>query len=351
MGKDTKKVCIGLSGGVDSLAAAILLKGQGYRCRAVFMDAGVLPAERLEDARAGANALGIEFDILDVSKSFEPIIRYFCSQYQSGRTPNPCVMCNRQVKFGLLPAYARSKGADFFATGHYARVVKNGGVAGLLEAKDKAKDQSYALAMIDRAVLEHLLLPLGTVSKQDSLSIVRDLGIKAEQRKESQDICFVPDGDYAAAVQRYSAQRLREGRIEDNQGRQLGRHHGIHRYTIGQRRKIGVAMGRPYYVTGIDTANNTIRLGPKEQLMHSFLQASGVNWLTDKIEKAFHGVVKIRYNGRAEPAKVVPQGNTFRVEFDEAVAAITPGQLACVYLRTRKGLRVAGGGWIDKGFS
>jgi tRNA-specific 2-thiouridylase len=257
-------------------------------------------------------------------------------------------VCNRLIKFGKLWDFARSQGARFLATGHYARVLKKNGQAGLYEAVGTAKDQSYALAMIDRNVLRHLILPMGSYSKTQARQIAANLGLGTECSRESQEICFIPNDDYTAVLEQLHPDAARRGAIVDESGRILGEHNGAHRFTIGQRRGLRVAMGRPYYVTQIDAASNTITLGPEEQLMHSRLIATGVNWLVDEPAKAFSATVRIRYNDDGAPAKVVPQHGGVLVDFGEPTRAITPGQLAAFYMDEGPDARLIGGGWIDK---
>jgi len=339
---------VALSGGVDSSAAAALLLQAGYRCTGVFMITSNHNRHAQTEARRVADKLGIKLHALDLRRDFERILDYFCSEYRRGRTPNPCVLCNRLIKFGKLWDFARSQGARFLATGHYARMLKKNGQAGLYEAVGTAKDQSYALAMIDRNALRHLILPMGSYSKTQARQIAANLGLGTECSRESQEICFIPNDDYTAVLEQLHPDAARRGAIVDESGRILGEHNGAHRFTIGQRRGLRVAMGRPYYVTQIDAASNTITLGPEEQLMHSRLIATGVNWLVDEPAKAFSATVRIRYNDDGAPAKVVPQHGGVLVDFGEPTRAITPGQLAAFYMDEGPDARLIGGGWIDK---
>jgi len=340
-----KKVFVALSGGVDSSTAAALLLEAGYDCSAVFMITNGRAAQARTDAERVASKLGIKLYVPDLRSDFEQVLDYFCDEYKSGRTPNPCVFCNRFIKFGKVFDFARAAGADFFATGHYARVLKTDDGIGLYAA-DTAKDQSYALAMIRREVLRHLLLPIGDRDKDRTRQIAASFALGTQHKAESQEICFIPDNDYAAVIEQGHPELAREGNIVDSSGKILGRHNGTHRFTIGQRRGLRVAMGRAYYVTGIDAASNTVTLGPKNEVMHGRLSTSNVNWLCDMPQSSFEAKVKIRYNSAAAAAIVKADGNGAVVRFDEPVWAITPGQLAAFYVRDQLGQRLVGGGWI-----
>jgi tRNA-specific 2-thiouridylase len=300
------------------------------------------------DAEAVAKTLGIELHVLDLREDFEQILDYFCSEYRRGRTPNPCVLCNRLIKFGKLWDFARNRGAHSLATGHYARILKHDGDVGLYEAVDAAKDQSYVLAMINKDLLPNIILPMGDYSKEQTRRMAAEFDLGTEHHEESQEICFIPDDDYAAVLEQRCPELARKGDIVDSTGKILGEHSGVHRYTIGQRRGLRVAMGRPYYVTKIDAESNTVTLGPKEEVMHTRLRATRTNWLTEKPASPFRAKVKIRYNDRGASATVVPQENGATVEFDEPASAITPGQLAAFYIQDAGRSRVIGGGWIDK---
>lgn len=299
------------------------------------------------DAEKVARKLGIKLYVLDLRGEFEQILNYFCSEYKRGRTPNPCVLCNRGIKFGRLLNFAQDNGAESFATGHYARIMEVSGCAGLYEAADARKDQSYALAMIDKKTLAYIILPMGEYSKEQTREMARKFGLGLEGKKESQEICFIPDNDYAAVLETRWPELVRKGKIIDEHGKVLGEHNGIHRFTIGQRQGLRVAMGKPYYVVKIDAETNTVTLGPKEEVMHRKLSATGVNWLIDRPGSSFRARVKVRYNNKGAQAIVSPQGENVRIEFDEPISAITPGQLAVFYIQEEENSRVAGGGWIE----
>lgn len=343
------KVLVALSGGVDSSTAAALLLQAGFECAGVFMITNDNAAHAQNDAQQVAEKLGIKLHILDLRNDFKHILDYFCDEYRKGRTPNPCVLCNSRIKFGKLWDFAQSMGTQLFATGHYARILKHNKQTGLYEGTDPAKDQSYALSMIDRNVLPHIILPMGDYSKDQTREMAAKFGLGTAHKAESQEICFIPNDDYVAMLEQRCPELVSEGDIVDSNGRILGKHNGIHRFTLGQRRGLRVAMGKPWYVVKIDAQNNTVTLGPKEEVMHRKLLATGVNWLINQPTSDFRAVVKIRYNDRGASAMVSPQGgNNVAIEFDEPRPAITPGQLAAFYIREGDISRVAGGGWIDK---
>ena len=343
-----KKVFVALSGGVDSSTAAALLRQNGFDCAGVFMITSDESRGAQADAEEAAGRLGIKLHVLDLRSDFERILDYFCSEYKRGRTPNPCVFCNRYIKFGKLWDFARGNGAQSLATGHYARIIEDSDNVGLYEAANGAKDQSYVLSMIDKDILPYVILPMGGYSKGQTREMAAKFGLGTEERQESQEICFIPNDDYVAVLERRCPEVVRKGNIIDSNGEILGEHNGVHRFTIGQRRGLRVAMGKPYYVVKIDAESNTVTLGPKEEVMHRQLRATGVNWLTSEPVSAFLAKVKIRYNDRGASATVSPQDNGVFVEFDEPLAAITPGQLAVFYVQEENGSRVVGGGWIER---
>jgi tRNA-specific 2-thiouridylase len=348
MGNKGKRIFIAMSGGVDSSTAAALLLREGYDCSGLFMIThdGAQKGRLL--AEEAARQLGIELYVLDQRSDFEQIIEYFCEQYKSGRTPNPCVVCNRTIKFGKLWEFARSKGAEFFATGHYARILPTEDGKGLFRAVDEVKDQSYALAMIDRDMLDHIILPMGKITKTQTRQVAQEMGLVTADSDESQEICFIPDNDHIGFIENRCPEIVRKGKVVDNEGQVLGEHNGVHRFTVGQRRGVRIAMGQPWYVVKVDAQTNTITLGPKSDCLHKKLLAGDVNWLIKQPKSSLRAMVKIRYNARPLDATVMPKGRQVSVEFDEQVSAITPGQLAVFYIRQGTYLRVAGAGWIEK---
>jgi tRNA-specific 2-thiouridylase len=343
-----KKVFVALSGGVDSSTSTALLQRDGFACEGVFMITNESAHHALAEAEMAAGELGIKLHVLDLRKDFEQILNYFFTEYRKGRTPNPCVFCNRLIKFGKLWEFARNHGARFLATGHYARILNRNNNIGLYEAANPSKDQSYVLSMIDKDMLPNIILPMGDYSKDQTREMAAKFYLHTAQSTESQEICFIPDDDYVAVLEQRCPELVRRGNIIDSSGKVLGEHNGVHRFTIGQRRGLRVAMGKPYYVTKIDAESNTVTLGPKEEVMQNKLRAINTNWLIDEPASLFRAKIKIRYNSKGAFATVIPQDNHVMVEFDEPVSAITPGQLAAFYVQEGKNNRLIGGGWIDR---
>jgi tRNA-specific 2-thiouridylase len=343
-----KKVFIAMSGGVDSSTAAALLLEAGCDCTGVFMTVHAHAERHCDDARNIAKHLGIKFEALDLREDFKTVLNYFCSEYKQARTPNPCVFCNRNIKFGRFFDYAKSKGADFFATGHYIAVRREDTGPALYAAPNTEKDQSYALAMIKRNVLPFLLFPLGDFDKSHTRQIAKKLGLSVSDKADSQEICFIPDNDYAGKLEQLCPDISRAGNIIDSGGKILGTHNGIHNFTIGQRRGVRIAMGVPWYITKLDSITNTVTLGPLDELIHKSLIASSPNWLIDEPLQPFAAKVKIRYNHKPVSATVYPQPDSVKVVFDRPLKAITPGQTAVFYLESSAGLKMAGGAWIDE---
>ncbi len=343
-----KKVFIAVSGGVDSSTAAALLLKEGFDCSGVFMITCERYAAALKDAQKTADKLGIKLFVLDLRQEFEQILEYFCSEYSMGRTPNPCVICNKTIKFGKLLEFAKENGAELFATGHYARIIDKPEGIGLYCALNVEKDQSYALSMIRKDVFKDVIFPLGGFSKEETKKMAADFGLEPQSRIDSQEICFIPDDDYVGLLENRCPNLKRAGKIVDKNDLVLGEHSGIHRFTIGQRRGLHIAMGEPYYVVDLDAETNTVILGPKEDVMGKRLRAKSINWLIDKPQEPFEAKVKIRYNSKPADAIVTAKNEDALVEFSEPVSAITPGQLAVFYIPDIAGLRVAGAGWIEK---
>ncbi|MBN2455983.1 MAG: tRNA 2-thiouridine(34) synthase MnmA [Sedimentisphaerales bacterium] len=343
-----KKVFVALSGGVDSSVTAALLCEQGYDCSGLFMITSEDSETSQISAQGIAKKLGLKLYTLDLRTEFEQILDYLCDEYRHGRTPNPCVLCNKKIKFGRLWSFANSKGADFLATGHYARILKYDGRFGLYAAADSSKDQSYALAMIDRDILPYVLLPMGQYSKKDVRKMAYRIGLQDIISEDSQEICFLGGKDYTSVLERKYPEYTHRGNVIDSRGVVLGQHNGIYNFTIGQRRGLGIAMGEPYYVSEIEPDTNTVTLGPKEEVMHKRFIAKDINWLGTEPNEPFQATVKIRYNDNGSAAIVYPQGSSVEVEFDAPTLAITPGQLAVFYIRQGINNRVIAGAWIDK---
>jgi len=350
-----EKVLVAMSGGVDSAVAAALLVAAGFDVTGVFLclqtdrtggnERSCCSPQDAADARNIASKLGIPFKALSVADDFASIIDSFVEDYENGRTPNPCIRCNERVKFGKLFELADSVGARHVATGHYARIVDRDGQPVIAPAKAGGKDQSYVLFRLPRQWLGRILFPVGDLeSKQGVRKIASGLGLEVHDKPDSQDICFVPDGDYASLLAARGSRALRPGDIVDSGGRVVGKHDGYGRFTIGQRRGTGVAMGRPAYVVGIDPVNAVVTLGSREELLSNGLTACGANWQVD-VPSSFEATVKIRYNHRGAPATVTRTGDdTFEVRFRDPIEAVTPGQAAVVY---SDGC-LLGGGWIER---
>jgi tRNA-uridine 2-sulfurtransferase len=271
------------------------------------------------------------------------------SEYNRGRTPNPCVRCNDWLKFGKLARYAEAVGANYIASGHYARTALDPatGRRMLLRGKDHRKDQSYVLFGMQRSAVEHTLFPVGEYEKHEVRAIAEELRLPVFAKPDSQEICFVPNQDYAGLVRRRTPETFRPGEFVDVKGEKLGEHPGHQHFTIGQRRGMRLAMGRPVYVVNIDAVKNRVVIGEKQDLLRQSLTARQVNWISDKVEKAGGAVrcsAKIRYNHAPQPATVaITAPGEIQVRFDEPQSAITPGQAVVVY----DGDVVLGGGWIE----
>lgn len=346
------RVAVAMSGGVDSAAAALLLQQAGYEVWGVTLRlqscAGAVEAAEAEidAARRAAEALGIPHRVLDLRERFRSaVMDRFVSEYLAGRTPNPCVDCNREIKFGALLDWVLEQGADYLSTGHYARVDRAGenGRWRLLRGTDRRKDQSYVLYQLTQRQLSHLLLPLGSYDKPAIRSLVENRGLSNARKADSQDICFIPDGDYAAFLARSGAE-LVPGDFVDQAGRVLGRHKGLPCYTPGQRKGLGVSAGEPVYVLRKEAASNRIILGPDSALYTTELTAERVNWLSvPPPEGPMAVTAKTRYTQReaAATAELLPDGR-LRVIFQEPQRAVTAGQAVVLYV----GDAVAGGGTI-----
>ncbi|MBD0371991.1 MAG: tRNA 2-thiouridine(34) synthase MnmA [Pyrinomonadaceae bacterium] len=365
------KIAVAMSGGVDSSAAAAILKSEGHELvgftmqlwnqrRGLTVDehGEPLPSrccslDDVYDARRVAEELGFHFYVLNLEKDFErDVVAPFVESYLQGETPIPCVACNSRLKFASLDRLAASLGCDKVATGHYARVEydEQAGRYKLLRGRNLQKDQSYFLWELTQAQLARSFFPLGEMSKQDVREVARESGLAVAEKAESQEICFVPDGDYAGFIDRYlEAEGERapgEGEIVNREGATLGQHQGIHRYTVGQRRGLGLSNERPLYVLQIEAARNRIIVGQEEELLSREFTASGVNWIAfDNPTEEVRASVRVRYRHEAQPATITPlEAERARVTFDTPQRAITPGQATVFY----RGDEVLGGGWIEK---
>ena len=322
------KVALGLSGGVDSAASALLLREAGYEVHGFWLDLGVGSPEKAAQAAA---QLGIPFRVLDVKAQHEALVRApFAEAYFAGRTPNPCVVCNPTVKLPALLAAAEALGAEHIATGHYARIEERNGRPCLRKAGGE-KDQSYMLARVGPEILGKLLLPLADRTKTEIRALAASAGLAAAEAPDSQDICFIPDGDYGAWLEA-RGMGLPPGDFTDASGRVLGRHRGLHRYTLGQRRGLGVAAETRLYVCKLDPAANAVVLGPEEQLLTDTLYVNDICWgAMEAASGPFRCPVKPRSRPKTYPAEVSPAGDSLRIRFDEPLRKIAPGQLAVGY--------------------
>ena len=334
-----RRVLVAMSGGVDSSAAVYLLREQGYDCVGATMELMGSSPENIEDARQTAGRLGISHHVLGFADAFEEkVVRRFVEAYERGETPNPCVDCNRFLKFGLLYQKARELGCDLIATGHYAQVLEDGaGGFRLVKGADPGRDQSYVLYPIPREQLAHTLFPLGRLSKAEVRAIAEREGFPNARKGDSQDICFVPDGDYAAFIRRYTGEAQPEGWFVDREGNPLGKHRGIGCYTIGQRKGLGIALGRPMFVQAIDPEKNTVTLVEDESLLYSRQVIAGdVNFLSLPKEEFYQLLpvrARVRYSqGLAEAQAVyLPDEERLRLWFREPQRAATPGQAVVLY--------------------
>lgn len=347
-----KKVAVALSGGVDSSVAAALLQDRGYGVIGLWMQfLGEGPPEinpSFREARRSAETLGIPLYAVDLRCVFqEEIVDYFLREYMAGRTPNPCALCNPKIKFGYLLQRALGLGAEGFATGHYARLQWDPHLRGftILKGVDRQKDQSYFLWGLSQAQLAHCILPNGGLTKKEVREIARQRGLSLTERRESQEICFIPEGDYRDFLRRQLKGKLPPGgKIVDRDGCSLGRHRGIFSFTIGQRRGIGIPARRPYYVLEIDPINNRVVVGGKDDLLRRGLVAQGMNWAsTSPPTERFRAKGKVRYRYPEGSCTVIPSGEgEVTVHFDELQECITPGQALVLY----QDEVLLGGGWI-----
>ena len=339
------KALIGMSGGVDSSVAVHLMMRAGFDCIGGTMLLHDSTPDAAQDAEAVAARLGIPFYVFDLSERFrKAVMDDFVGCYERGLTPNPCIVCNRYLKFGAFLDIAREMGCDCVVTGHYAKIEEENGRFLLKKAADEAKDQTYFLYTLTQEQLAHPRFPLGELTKAEARAIAEEQGFINAKKRDSQDICFVPDGDYMAFMERYTGKTYENGNYLDLSGKVVGRHKGAVAYTLGQRKGLGLAMGAPVYVCDKDMAANTVTVGPNEALFHSSLRAADWNWIAiEGLKEPIRVMAKARSRMIEQPATVYPEEGGFaRVEFDEPQRAITPGQAVVLY----DGDTVVGGGTI-----
>lgn len=342
------KVLLGMSGGVDSSVAAILLMEAGYEvvgatfrlwdpgADSLFEESSCCAVDDVNDARRVCHDLGIPHYVLNYKELFrEKVVAYFAAEYLRGATPNPCIACNHHIKFDAFLQKALSMGFDYIATGHYATVLYDEERQSyrLQKGEYLPKDQSYVLYTLTQETLSHLLLPLGKFEKAQIRKIAAQHGLRISQKADSQDICFVPDGNYAAFLETYLGKRAAEGNFLDRDGNVLGRHRGIWHYTIGQRKGLGISLGKPMFVYSIDSENNTVTLAENQDLMVSSLIASDLTFTEiQTFDAPLQVDVKIRYASAATPATIFPlPDNMVKVVFESLQRAVTPGQAVVFY--------------------
>lgn len=351
------KVVVAMSGGVDSSVAAALLKEQGYDVIGMMLRLWSEPGKEesnrcctpdsMAQARRVAAKLDIPFYVIDAKDVFhDTVVRYFLDGYARGETPNPCLICNRQIRWTFLLNHALALGAEFMATGHYVRIKKDErGKSELLRAVDRSKDQSYVLHVLDQEKLKHALFPIGDYTKPEIRAIAEKYGLPTATRKDSQDLCFLAGEDYRNFLQRNAAEMLKEGEIMTMDGKVLGRHTGLANYTIGQRKGLGLASPVPLYVISKQAAHNTLVVGTQEELGAHELNARDIRWVSGEVPReSFRAEVKIRYTAKEAEATVTPtnNGEQAQVWFDAPQRDITAGQAAVFY----QGDVMIGGGII-----
>lgn len=357
------KVLVAMSGGVDSSVSAALLKEEGYQVIGATMQ--IWPSNKLAgeadrfggccgldavlDAKKVAHRLGIPHYVMDFKDLFERKVIYdFCREYSMGRTPNPCIRCNKHIKFDALLSRARELEAGYVATGHYARIERDG-VSGrylLRKGVDRGKDQSYVLYMMSQDQLKHALMPLGSFTKERVRQMAQELGLPLANKSESQEICFIPDGDYTGFIKEYIPLGAKPGPILDRGGNTLGEHQGILSYTIGQRKGLGISATEPLYVVAIDRERNAVTVGSRREVYGGELVAADLNWIAiESLGQSLEIKARIRYRHQEADAELTPllNGGTVRVKFKKPQMAITPGQAVVFYHEDT----VVGGGTIE----
>lgn len=332
------KALIAMSGGVDSSVAAYLMQRSGYDCIGTTMRLWEQSQteESLGDARKVADRLHIPFHVMDATTQFrEKVVDSFIRTYETGHTPNPCITCNRCIKFDVLLQQALEIGCTYMVTGHYAKIRQDAATGRYLlyKAEDPAKDQTYFLACLNQHQLSHTKLPLGELTKEQVRAIAEEQGFLNARKRDSQDICFIPDGDFVSFIKNYTGKDYPTGDFLDLNGNVVGKHQGAFAYTLGQRKGLGIALGEPAYVCAKDMVSNTVTVGPNEALFAKTLRADNWNWLPfPQLTEPIRVTAKARYRHIEQPATVYPEENgSARVEFDEPQRAMTPGQAVVLY--------------------
>lgn len=352
------RVVIAMSGGVDSSVSAALLKEQGYEVTGVSLQLydpvrkepgctikTCCSLDDVLDAGRVAKKLGIPFEVIDMRAEFkEQVIDYFVAEYAAGRTPNPCIRCNELIKFDLLLTKAKEMGAELLATGHYARISEDeNGRKWLLTGLDPKKDQSYFLFTLTQEQLQQVLFPVGQLEKPDVRKLAAEYALPVAHKHESQEICFIPDNDYVKFLESHGVAQ-KPGEVVTGDGTVIGHHSGVHRYTVGQRKGLGIAWKSPLHVRSIDPEHNRVVVGERNELERSALTAARATWSTPPTTTEFRATCRIRYRHTPAPCRVVVlDDDRFEVHFDIPQTSVTPGQAAVLY----DGERVLGGGWIE----
>ena len=340
-----QRVFVGMSGGVDSSVTAAILKSRGYDTVGVTLrlKPGASADDDILDAQRVARAIGIEHTVLDLRDTFkEKVIDYFSGEYLRGATPNPCVICNREIKFGAMLDFALKNGADCVATGHYASLGRDGDRV-MLKRSGSKKDQSYFLCMLSQFQLSHAIFPIDGMEKSRIRELAREYNLPVAEKRDSQEVCFIPNDDYAAFIRSQGLRDFGEGDFVDAQGNIIGRHRGIMNYTVGQRKGLG-AFGRPMFVTRIVPETNTVILGENGAQYAGVFSAGCLNRISPKFEGELECDVKIRFRAPAARARVVVSADSVTVRLNEPQRSVTPGQFAAFYL----GDEVIGGARIEK---
>ncbi|MDA9703442.1 tRNA 2-thiouridine(34) synthase MnmA [Candidatus Pelagibacter bacterium] len=361
--KKETKVVVAMSGGVDSSVVAALMKQEGYDVTGITLKLyddtkqskegrQCCAGQDIMDAKRVSEKININHEILYYQKKFRSeVIDSFIDSYAAGETPIPCVQCNQTVKFRDLFKYAKDLKADALVTGHYVSRIQKNGHANMYRAKDYNRDQSYFLFSTTQEQLDYLRFPLGEIEKYETRSLAKKLNLNVADKPDSQDICFVPNGDYSSVIKKYRPESFKKGKIIDLLGNQIGEHDGIINYTIGQRKGIKISNENPLYVININADNNTIVVGEKKNLEIKKIQLRDLNILASKKEFEKTIEIKVRSTGRLLKSKVNFKNNYAEVEILEKETGISPGQACVFYLRDDVGDKVLGGGWIDKTFN